>query len=244
VTPSLATADTLTQLRKLIASDGVHFAKASNNAFELTSAELTAPKTLVDILGEAPGSGAMQLGLWLANKALRARSELVVIDPVGEFYAPAAIAWGVDAKRLLIVRPRSAREALACTEIALRSPAVGAVCASLGRIDDRAYRRLLLAAEAGNALGVFVRSIRYEADPSWADVQLRADPVPSPGEHNAAFAVRVTRRRNRHGPAGGTGEVSMDWRTGDICNVTHSDANAITNALPMAAGLARAAKPA
>lgn len=199
------------------------------------------PRRLVDLLAGAPGCGASLVGLWLAARACRQRGELVVIDGPCAFYPPTAIAWGVEARRLLWVRPASPKDALAATEIALRSPAVGAVWASLDRIDGRAFRRLLLAAEAGAAFGVLVRPARHEADPSWADVQLRLDPIPTPGDPDAPFSVRVTRRRNRHGPARGEATLTLDWRTGDIKDVTSRDADYPPNALSVATRLARPA---
>lgn len=202
------------------------------------------PKWLVDLLEVRPGSGASLVGLWLAAHAARRHGELVVIDPERTFYPPAAIIWGVDARRLLLLRPPSLREALAATEIALRSPAVSAVWASLGKIEGRAYRRMLLAAEAGNAFGVFVRDGRHEIDPSWADVQLCLEPIAAPGDPDAPLLVRATQRRNRHGPAGGEATLAVNWRTGDIYDVTDPDAPSVPNPLSVAPRLARAAKPA
>jgi hypothetical protein len=202
------------------------------------------PRRMVDLLASARGCGASLIGLWLAARACQLRGELVVIDSTEEFYPPAAFAWGVESRRLLWVRPTSAMHALAATEIALRSPAVGAVWASLERIDGRAFRRLLLAAESANAFGVLVRSARHEADPSWADVQLRIDPIAAPDESGEPFGVRATRRRNRHGPAGGEATLTLDWRTGSIEDVTHRNANDTPNPLSVAAGLAGTAKSA
>lgn len=204
------------------------------------------PRRLVDLLRGAPGCGAALVAFWLAARACRQRGELVVVDPEGVLHPPTAIAWGIDGGRLLWVRPESLRDALAVSEIALRSPAAGGVVAFLGRIDGRAFRRLLLAAEGGEALGVLVRSAEREADPSWADVQLRLDPIPSPERPDAPFLVRVTRRRNRHGPAGGGAILSIDWRTGRIEDVTNRDAGRTSNSNPLAVAprLAGAAKPA
>lgn len=197
------------------------------------------PKRLVDLLGRRPGDGAWLVGLCLAAQAMRRRGQLVVVDPAGTFYSPAAIAWGVDARRLLLVRPRSERDALAAAEIALRSPAVGAVWASLGRVDGRSFQRLLLAAESGETFGVLTRDACHEPDPSWAHVQLCVEPMPSP---DAPFLVRLKRLRNRHGPAGGEAMLSVDWRTGDLLEATCRDANQTPHPLPVAAQLAGATR--
>jgi hypothetical protein len=202
------------------------------------------PKRLIELLEMRPGGGASLIGLWLAAQAACRHGELVVIDPSATFYPPAAVAWGIDARRLLVVHPSTPRDALAAAEMALRSPAASAVWAQLGKIDGRVYRRLLLAAEAGSACGVFVREARYEADPSWADVQLLVEPLATPTDPVAPFQVRVIRRRNRHGPAGGEATLAIDWRTGELRDATHTDASHAPNALYLAAGMAGAAQPA
>ncbi|MEO1497339.1 MAG: hypothetical protein AAFV43_09330 [Planctomycetota bacterium] len=175
------------------------------------------PRRLIDCLAGSPGSGAGLVALWLCTQASRERGELVVIDRDGAFYPPTAIAWGVDARRLLVVRARSDADALAAAEIALRSPAASAVWAQLGRIDGRQFRRLLLATEAASAFGALVRTDRYVGDPSWADVQLRFDPVASQAGEEAPLVVRASQTRNRHGPAGGSVNFAIDWTTGTLC---------------------------
>ncbi|MGL4514144.1 MAG: ImuA family protein [Lacipirellulaceae bacterium] len=254
----------LEQLRTLLRQEGRPRVATPGRAAASAWRQLVGdvgPRRLVDCLAGSPGSGAGLAGLWLCRQACERRGELVVVDSQGTFYPPAAIAWGVDARRLLVVRPTTPGDALAAVEQSLRSPAVGAVWASLGRLGGKEFRRLLLAAEAGEALGVLVRSARHEPDPSWGDVQLRFDPLPAepleagaPDEaiNEAPFAVRVTRTRNRHGPAGGVATLAIDWRTGRIGErISEAQRNAPT---PEVAGrvvprrgdgrLARAATPA
>ncbi|MEQ8846834.1 hypothetical protein [Botrimarina sp.] len=175
------------------------------------------PRLLLDLIEAEPGSGAALIGLWLCRLASGRRGQLVVIDPRGVFYPPCAIAWGADARRLLLVRPGDQHDAIAATECALRSRAVSAVWANVGRLDDRTSRRLVLAAEAGEAVGVLVRSRRHESEPSWADAQWRVEPAPTPpGGVGDLRRVRLVQSHNRHGPAGQTADLQIDWRTGHI----------------------------
>lgn len=178
---------------------------------------------LIDCLAAGAFSGAGLVALWLCRQACQQRGELVVIDHAGTFYPPSAAAWGVDARRLLVVSPSGHREALAAAELALRSPAVGAVWARLERIDGRSFRRLLLASEAGEALGTLIRSDRHEPDPSWGDVQLKFTPVASPSESEQPLLIRVTQTRNRRGRASGDAMLSIDWRTGKIEDITPTE---------------------
>lgn len=208
----------LAELRRLLQSrsprpQSTGFAEAPS----LTSlAGLVGSNRLIDCLAASPGSGCGLVALKLCLRACQDRGELVVVDRTGLFFPPAAIGWGVDARRLLLVTPSSEKEALAAVEIALRSHAVSAVWASLGSIDARAFRRLLLATEAGGAFCTLVRSGRHESQPSWGDVQLRVAAAAPTADCEAPLDVRVTQRRNRHGPARGETTLTIDWRTGQI----------------------------
>lgn len=199
-------------------------------------------KRLIDCLGTSLGSGAGLLGMFLCQQASEQSGELVVIDTQGTFFPPVAIAWGIEANRLLVVRPKTDREGIAATELALRSPAVSAVWATLERLDPKASRRLLLAAESARALGVLIRSARYQSDPSWADVQLRCEPVPTKEQKQDQRLMRVTQTRNRHGPLTGSAVVAMNWRTGSIQAEieNHESDNFSAHPLSLAARLARA----
>jgi hypothetical protein len=127
---------------------------------------------LVEWLSALPGSGAATLSLLAAREACRAGGMLVVIDRRQTFYPPAAVAWGVDPQRLIVVHPRSLRDELWAAVQSLRSPATAAMWAAIDRLDDRAFRRLQLAAQAGRTLGLVLRPARARDQPSWADVRL------------------------------------------------------------------------
>ncbi len=127
---------------------------------------------LIEWLAEFPGSGAATLSLLAAREACRAGGMFVVLDRQRTFYPPAAVAWGIDPQRLVVVHPRSLRDELWAAVQALRSPAVAAMWAAIDRLDDRAFRRLQLAARAGQTLGLLLRPACARSQPSWADVQL------------------------------------------------------------------------
>lgn len=127
---------------------------------------------LVEWLAERPGGGAGTLGLLAAREACRAGGILVVVDRARMFYPPAAAGWGVDPARLIVVRPRNARDEIWAAIQALRSPVVAALWTMVDRLDSRNFRRLQLAAETGGTLGVLVRGASARGQPSWADVRL------------------------------------------------------------------------
>jgi protein ImuA len=127
---------------------------------------------LVEWLAERSGCGAATLGLLAAREACRAGGVLVVLDRARTFYPPAAAGWGVDPARLIVVRPRTARDEIWAAVQSLRSPVVAALWTMIDRVNDRDFRRLQLAAEAGRTLGVLVRGNSARGQPSWADVRL------------------------------------------------------------------------
>jgi protein ImuA len=127
---------------------------------------------LVEWLAERPGCGAGTLGLLAAREACRAGGMMVVLDRAGMFYPPAAAGWGVDPARLIVVRPKNARDEIWAAVQSLRSPVVAAVWTMIDRLGSRNFRRLQLAAEAGGTLGVLVRGASARGQPSWADVRL------------------------------------------------------------------------
>jgi cell division inhibitor SulA/protein ImuA len=91
-------------------------------------------------------------------------------------YAPALAAAGVRLTRLLLVQPRAARDRLWATEQALRSGACAAVLAWPDRPDERALRRLQLAAEEGGAIGFLFRPERAARNASPAALRLTLTP--------------------------------------------------------------------
>lgn len=208
----------LGQLRRLIAGVDTHGLCKPQRTDDSPLGRLIGggrSHTLVDCLGES-GSGVSLVALWLCQRAAARRGELVVVDPSGDFYPPAAAAWGVDLQRLIVARPSSNAEALAAADVALRSPAVSAVWARVEGVDDRSFRRLLLATEAGKSFATLVRPTRHRSQASWADVQLQFEPIASPCDPEAPFLVQAIQVRNRHGPAGCIAVVRLDWRSGRI----------------------------
>jgi hypothetical protein len=120
---------------------------------------------------------------------------LVWIAPPHEPYAPALAQQGVELRRLLVVRPASATEALWAAEQALSSGVCAAVLLWLQGTDDRWLRRLKLAAEAGGALGVLFRPERHRFEASPASLRL----LMTRGEHEAQLEL-VKVQGGRPGP--------------------------------------------
>ncbi len=100
------------------------------------------------------------------------------INPPFIPYAPALAEAGVALDHTLIVTPRQpATETAWSMEKALRAGTCAIVMAWTDRLPDRSVRRLQLAAEQGNSLGVLFHS--KENGPSPAAVRIRLEPTES-----------------------------------------------------------------
>ena len=162
------------------------------------------PGSLVEYLAPQGKQGAATLALAAARTACQDGRLLVVCDRQRHFYPPAAAAWGLDLKKLLLLRPASAAEELWALDQALRCPGVGAAWIMCGPLGARDFRRLQLAAECGGTLGLLVRPARLRGRPTWADVQWLVEPRPSqPARRAWRLAVELVRCR------GGTGGRSV-----------------------------------
>jgi hypothetical protein len=140
------------------------------------------------------GGGATTLALAVARNACGETGTLVVVDRRRTFYPLAAAACGIDLSRLLLVRPQHDRDETWAIDQALRSGGASAVLAWPDRLDDHLFRRLQLAAEAGDAVGLFLRPVRAIAEPSWAEVRWLVEPLPSLPSHaaDASRGVQLT----------------------------------------------------
>ena len=132
---------------------------------------------LSEILVAATGIGELRL-LWPTLARLTAAGERVVL--VGPPHVPYPQAWlaaGIDLRHLAIVQA-AGRDALWATEQCLRSGSCGAVLCWPKQADDRALRRLQVAAETGRTLAFAYRPLAEAANPSPAALRLSLDGPP------------------------------------------------------------------
>ncbi len=176
---------TLTRLRRRIAALEGTGADAGHNviSFGLAAVDAHLPggglagggvHEIADGSGIGMGHGGIGNGsatafaAALAGRAQRLHRHPVVwiaprIAQRESLYAPGLAAFGLDPSALIVVRAPSqdrngAAPALWAMEEALRTSAVGAVCAEIDAVNLTASRRLQLAAEAGGTFGLLLRS--------------------------------------------------------------------------------------
>jgi hypothetical protein len=111
---------------------------------------------LSEILLPAHGCGELHL-LWPSLARLTARGERVVlVAPPHVPYAPAWQAAGVELRHLSVIAAEG-KDALWAAEQCLRSGSCGAVLCWPAHADDKALRRLQVAAETGQTLAFACR---------------------------------------------------------------------------------------
>ncbi|WP_350403317.1 translesion DNA synthesis-associated protein ImuA [Pseudomonas sp. W17] len=126
---------------------------------------------LTEILIAAQGLGELQL-LWPSLARLSAAGERIVL--VAPPFVPYPQAWqnaGVDVRQLSIIQAGE-RDALWAAEQCLRSGSCGAVLCWPQQADDRALRRLQVAAESGQTLAFAYRPLETARNPSPAALRI------------------------------------------------------------------------
>ena len=167
---------------------------------------------LIEWLAEGPGAGLATLA-WMTLQSLRREAMLVVIDSRREFYAPSVIPLGVDLRRIVWLRPQTTNDALWALEQTLRTREVGGVLCDIERFTANQFRRIQLAAEAGETCGMLLRPVSVRRQPTWAEARLLVTPQPLGNEESRRWRVEVLRAKGRfsgnviqvelsHGPDG------------------------------------------
>jgi protein ImuA len=166
--------------------------------------------SLVEFLADA-GAGATAVALLTAREACREGGALVVVDRMRTFYPPAAALFGVT-HETIFVRPRSRKDELWALNQTLRCPGVGAAVCWLEAVEERAIRGLQVVAEQSGAVGLFIRPVNVCGRPTWSDVQLRIEAMPS-NERQRRLRIEVVRSRSGHAGASAIVELEDDATT-------------------------------
>jgi hypothetical protein len=132
--------------------------------------------TLIELLLPTAGVGEIRLllpALCRLSQATPGEPRWIAwLAPPHLPYAPALVDAGLDPARMLVIRARAGLDLLWAMEQALRSGACAAVLGWTGAADDRALRRLKLAAEEGRSPGFLFRPSAHREEPSPAALRL------------------------------------------------------------------------
>ena len=129
---------------------------------------------LTEILHPADGVGELSLLLPTLVRLTQAQQRVVLVAPPYPAHAPGWAHAGIALPWLHIVAA-APREALWAAEQCLRSAACAAVLCWPTHADDRALRRLQVAAETGQCLGFAFRDAKHARNPSPAALRLQLD---------------------------------------------------------------------
>lgn len=133
-----------------------------------------------ELLLPTPGCGELALLAPLLARLTGAGRPVALVSPPADRvpYAPALARAGVVLAALWVVDARDAADTLWSTEQLLKSPNAGAALAWLERADERAQRRLQLAAESTGAIAILLRPWAAERQNSVSALRLRLTPTP------------------------------------------------------------------
>lgn len=129
---------------------------------------------LTELLCAADGLGELRLVLPTLARLTQAAQPVALVAPP---YLPFPDGWrqaGVDLAHLHVVEA-APRDALWAAEQCLRAGCLGAVLAWPRAADDRALRRLQVAADGGRTPGFVFRTLREAANPSPAALRIAVE---------------------------------------------------------------------
>jgi len=135
--------------------------------------------SLSEILLPVDGVGELRLVLPTLARLTQDRRHVVIVSPP---YAPCVAGWrqqGVDMRRVEIVAAGE-KDVLRATEQCLRSGSCAAVLAWPLHADDRALRRLQVAAVTGRSLAFVFRDRSHLSNASPAALRLELEALPRP----------------------------------------------------------------
>jgi len=144
---------------------------------------------LTELLPERFGIGELRLLMPMFARLSRGPRWVTWIDPPYVPHAAGLHAWGVDLSHTLVVHPRDPKERLWALEQALRSGTCAAVLAWPGRLDGADLRRLQLAAEAGDCVGLLLRGRQARRSASPAALRL------SLASHGGGLEIGILKQR-------------------------------------------------
>lgn len=181
--------------------------------------------SVVEWISDQPGMFAGSIALSCIRPFLKMSGCLAVIDSHGEFYLPAAVARGIPASRILLVRPDHPSDSLWALEQASLSAGVRVVLCWLDRVSSTVMRRLQLAVERSGVTVFLIRPAQVLQQPSWADLRLTlttgrpvaVEPSSDMIDHQL-ITVRLVRSRHTIRPTN-PAILKIDHETGAVHSV-------------------------
>ena len=147
--------------------------------------------SLVELLLARQGIGELSLLIPTLAQSSQQGKDIFWIAPPYQPYAPALHAGGIKLERFCWISTENTHEQLWAMEQVLAASAIAVLWRS--HIQDKALRRLQLAAERGQTLGFLYRHSKYRQQPSAAHLRLLLDTE----GHNGLLQLNLLKYRKR-----------------------------------------------
>jgi cell division inhibitor SulA len=129
---------------------------------------------LVEIVSPCWGMGELQLLIPLMRSIVEQGKWILWVSPPYLLYAPALVQAGINTEQVLVVKlDTSCKDALWSMEKALQTENCGLVLAWQNHLPSKVLRRLQLAAETGDTLGVLFKHHNSKHSPSPIRLQIK-----------------------------------------------------------------------
>lgn len=144
--------------------------------------------------------------LFAAGIAARTKGRVLWCVTQSDIFAPALAQAGLPPDRVIYLEAGDQASVLACMEEGLRHGGLGAVVGEVAQLSMTASRRLMLAAEGTETIGLALRRWRRQTDATdfgqptaaatrWRISVLPSTPLPVPGVGRARWLVELIRAR-------------------------------------------------
>ncbi len=132
---------------------------------------------LVEVVARHRGMGELQLLVPLMRSMIAQSKWILWVAPPYQFDTPALVQAGIDTRQVLIVKAdTSCRDALCSMEKALQMQNCGLVLAWQNWLPGRVLRRLQLAGETGETLGILFKHSHSKYSPSPMRLKIEGSP--------------------------------------------------------------------
>ena len=151
---------------------------------------------LIELISPHWGMGELQLLLPLMRSVIEQGQWVLWIAPPYRLYAPALVQAAIDIQQVLVVKPStSCKDALWSMEKALQTRNCGLVLAWQNWLPGTVLRRLQLAAESGDTLGVLFKHRDSKHSHSLMRLKIK-DSTPGNSRSNLAEVTLIKARGN------------------------------------------------
>jgi len=152
---------------------------------------------LMEVISPYWGMGELQLLIPLMRSVVAQGKWILWISPPYQLYAPALVQAGINTEQILVIgSDTSCKDALWSMEKALQSEDCGLVLAWQNWLPGKVLRRLQLAAETGDSLGVLFKHHDSEHSPSCIRLQIKDSSSDSSSQERNSQVTLIKARGN------------------------------------------------